>query len=84
MNNREKDYFKLLRDMGKALAHEARKTNIDQDVDHSITFCPESGYVHVSMKMGGIEHHATIYDQFPDVDYQTYDARTNTWTKERL
>lgn len=70
MEDREKNYLKLLVNMGVALMQESRKTNIDQEGDHSIVFQPETGYVDAYIVINGKQYHATRFDQFPDIKYE--------------
>lgn len=70
MNDREKNYLKLLVNMGVALMQEARKTNLDQDGDHSIVFSPETGYVDAYIVINGKHIHARRFDQFPEIKYE--------------
>lgn len=75
MNDREKNYLTLLVNMGVALMQEARKTSADPDGTHLITFEPETGWVDAYIVIDGKQHHATRFDQFPDIQFETLEVK---------
>lgn len=77
LNQREKDFFNLLCQVGMELIPKARKTNVTQNACHSITFDPESGYLKVVMYCNKKVYEMYRFDQFPEMNVEVKEDLVN-------
>ena len=76
MNAREEEFFQKLIECGMALMNEARKTNLNQEAIHTVSFSPENGYVRVEIKVGNTIYHTHRFDQFPELEVKAVEDKT--------